>query len=181
MTRLANGRDDLKRRAALRKGLQLLMLAPVLQVGTAPAPARAQSPVKAGASWVNEYGTVLRIDDVASNGRLSGTVTTRAGWGAGEAQPMTGWYFRHGGAITFSVYWDGCESLTAWMGRINTATGGFQAMWYVAGAAVPPGSGVVAGSNLFTPRESAAPPDFAKPEKKTKRKPKKKRRKRQRR
>lgn len=120
---------------------------------------------------MNEYDTVLRIDEVAPDGRLSGTITTQAGWGADKAQPMTGWYFRHGdgGIIAFSAKWNGCDSVTSWIGRINKATGGFQAQWSLAGAAAPAGIGVVVGSNLFAPPESVKKPDKQKPRQKKRR------------
>lgn len=84
---------------------------------------------------------------------------------------MTGWYVRRGksGVIAFSVKRNGCDSGTSWIGRINKATGGFLVRWSLAGTAAPAGSGVIVGSNLFAPRETAKNPEKQKSKKKRRR------------
>jgi hypothetical protein len=120
------------------------------------APARAQTSVTAGSSWVNELGSVLTINSVAANGLMTGTYTTNVGCSAGTPQPMTGWYYggNAGGAITFSVYWNGCNSVTSWSGQYNINNGNFQALWHLTLAAAPAWNGIYAGTDSFTPQGS---------------------------
>jgi hypothetical protein len=117
-------------------------------------PARAQTKLEAGTSWVNDDGSVLSISTIAPNGLLSGTFMSMTGCGAKQAQPVTGWYAAGttGGAITFSVAWDGCNAVTTWSGQYSNATGRFQALWYYAAAAAPAWNGIVAGSHTFVPQ-----------------------------
>jgi hypothetical protein len=126
-----------------------------------PPPAQAQAPAPtkfaSGKSWVNEDGSVLAITTVTPSGLINGTFTTRVGCGAGKAQPLTGWYYAgpDGGAVTFSVNWEGCDSVTSWSGQYSEATGQFQALWHLAVASAPVWNGIVAGSNFFVPQKPA--------------------------
>jgi len=144
----------------MRNGLQAMMLGSALLLCAVPLSAQAQtnSPAKVtpGMSWVNEFGAVLKVSAVGSDGLLSGTYTTNVGCGAGQAQPMTGWYYpgEAGGAITFSVSWAGCDSVTAWTGQFDNATSRFQALWYLSLASAPTWNGIVAGSNYFVPQRA---------------------------
>ena len=145
----------------MRNGLQAIMLGSALLMCAVPPPAQAQtkSPAKGtpGMSWVNEFGAVLKVNAVGSDGLLSGTYTTNAGRGPGQAQPMTGWYYpgEAGGAITFSVSWTGCKSVTAWTGQFDNATSRFQALWYLSFASAPTWNGIVAGSNYFVSQRAS--------------------------
>jgi hypothetical protein len=64
-------------------------------------PAQAQMKLTAGSLWVNQLGSVLTINNIASNGLITGTYVTNVGCDAGQPQPMTGWYYGGGtgGAI----------------------------------------------------------------------------------
>ncbi|WP_168192793.1 avidin/streptavidin family protein [Undibacter mobilis] len=113
--------------------------------------AQAETKFAAGLSWVNEDGSVLTVTSLAPSGQLSGTVTTQSGCGAKKAQPMTGWYYAGGtgGALTFTVNWEGCNSATAWTAQYSNATGAFRALWHLAMASGPVWNGIVAGANTF--------------------------------
>lgn len=128
-----------------------LAAAAVAFLGAAMLPAQAQTRLTAGSSWVNELGSVLTIVSVAANGQLTGTYVTNVGCDAGQPQPITGWYYNGntGGAITFSVNWQGCNSVTSWTGQFNYNTGNFQALWYLALASAPAWNGINAGSDTF--------------------------------
>jgi hypothetical protein len=119
-----------------------------------PLPAHAQSKLTAGSAWVNELGSVLTITNVAPNGLMTGTYVTNVGCGSGVQQPMTGWYYQGptGGAITFSVYWNGCNSVTSWSGQFDNQTGRFKTLWYLTLAAASAWNGVNAGSDTFVPK-----------------------------
>jgi len=121
--------------------------------GTALTQAQAQAETKLapGLSWVNEDGSVLAITTVAPNGLLTGTFTTQVGCGAQKAQPVTGWYVAAGagGALTFSVNWEGCNSVTAWSAQYSNATGSFRALWHLAVASGPVWNGIISGAHTF--------------------------------
>lgn len=121
--------------------------------------ALADTKLAAGSSWVNEDGTVMAITALAPNGLLTGTVTTQAGCGAKKAQPMTGWYYGAGagGALTFSVNWEGCSSVTTWSGQYSNATGSFRALWLLANASAPTWNGTIAGAHTFVAQPSKKP------------------------
>lgn len=124
-------------------------------IGAGLAPAQAK--FTAGSSWVNELGSVLTINTIAPNGLMTGIYITNVGCGSGTAQPMTGWYYsgNTGGAITFSVYWSGCNSVTSWSGQYNINNGNFQALWYLTLASAPAWNGINAGSDTFVPQGAA--------------------------
>ena len=130
----------------------------VFMAGAALGQGQAQAETKfaPGLSWVNEDGTVLTITAVGPNGLLTGSVTTQAGCGAKKSQALTGWYFGAGagGALTFSVNWEGCNSVTTWSAQYSNATGSFRALWHLAIASAPAWNGIVAGAHTFVMQPS---------------------------
>jgi hypothetical protein len=127
-------------------------------MGAALLPAQAQTKFTAGTSWVNELGSVLTINSIAGNGLMTGTYVTATGCGSGQQQPMTGWYYggNTGGAITFSAYWTGCNSVTSWSGQYNINNGNFQALWYLTLASAPAWNGINAGRDTFVPQNATS-------------------------
>ena len=131
----------------------------------APAEAPARPPLAtpskfaSGTNWVNEDGSVLAITTVTPSGLINGTFTTQLGCGAGKPQPVTGWFYTaaNGGAVSFSVYWNGCNSVTSYSGQFNNTTGQFQALWYLTMASVPIWNGIVAGADIFVPEPKTKP------------------------
>lgn len=142
----------------MRNSWTRLTLASAIVAATSFAPAQAQTKLTSGTSYRNELGSVLTIDSIASNGLMSGTYVTATGCSAGTPQPMTGWYYagNTGGAITFSVNWQGCNSVTSWSGQFNYQTGQFQTLWYLTLASAPAWNGINAGTDIFVPIGSAA-------------------------
>lgn len=112
--------------------------------------------LQAGASWTNELGSVFTINNIGTNGLLSGTYTTAVGCDAGQPQPVTGWYYpgSGGGAMVFSANFQGCNSVTSWSGQYNNNTGIFTTLWYLTAAGAPVWNGINAGTNTFTPTSS---------------------------
>lgn len=121
-----------------------------------PQMAHAQK-LTAGSTWVNELGSVLTIDSVAANGLMTGTYVTAVGCGSGTPQPMTGWYYsgNTGGAITFSVTWQSCNSVTSWSGQYNYSNNNFQTLWYLTAASAPAWNGITAGTDTFVWQSAA--------------------------
>ena len=128
-----------------------------LAVCTTLASAQGQTKMTSGSSWVNELGSVLTITNIAPSGLMTGTYVTNAGCGAGTPQPMTGWYYAGstGGAMTFSVYWATCNSVTSWSGQYNYNTSTFQTLWYLTLASAPAWNGISAGTDTFVPQNQA--------------------------
>ena len=120
--------------------------------------AHAQNRLTAGSSWINERGSILTITQIGANGLLSGTYVTNVGCSAGQPQSMTGWYYpaESGGAITFAVAWQGCNTVTTWSGQVNTQTGGFQTLWFLTAAGAPTWNGIHAGTDTFVPQQPEA-------------------------
>lgn len=144
----------------MRGKLAAAIMSGALVVGvTLSSSAQAETKIAAGTSWVNEDGSVLTITTLAPNGLLTGTVTTQAGCGAKKPQPMTGWYYAAGagGALTFSVSWEGCSSVTTWSGQYSNATGSFRALWHLAIASVPTWNGIISGAHTFVVQPSKKP------------------------
>lgn len=109
----------------------------------------------AGSSWVNELGSVLTITNVDGNGLMTGTYVTNVGCSAGTPQQMTGFFYpgaSSGGAITFSVYFQNCLSVTSWSGQYDSTDGSFQTLWYLTSASPPVWNGIAAGTDMFTPQ-----------------------------
>lgn len=141
----------------LNRGMRFGVIWCGLLLWAASPAAQAQTKLTAGSSWVNELGSVLTINNVAPNGLMTGTYVTNVGCGAGTQQPMTGWYYpgNTGGAITFSVYWTSCNSVTSWSGQYNYSNNSFQTLWYLTAAAAPSWNGITAGTDTFVPQNMA--------------------------
>lgn len=137
--------------------LKTIVAATALLACAVLTPAQAQTRLTAGSTWVNELGSVLTINNIASNGLMSGTYVTNVGCNAGQPQPMTGWYYsgNSGGAMTFSVIWQGCNSVTSWSGQYNYSNGQFTTLWYLTAASAPAWNGINAGTDTFVPQNAA--------------------------
>jgi len=87
-------------------------------------------------TWQSQNGSILTIAAADSaSGRLAGDfVTTNSGPGCeanGAHQPIAGWYNWTNHVLTFSVNWTekGCDSVVAWSGHFDSATGGIKVIW----------------------------------------------------
>lgn len=87
--------------------------------------------VQSLSAWTNQSGSTLYIENIGSNGQLTGTYINRAqGYGCQNiAYPVTGWVY--GTAITFTTTWqsttESCNSITAWTGFLYQ--GQIQTLW----------------------------------------------------
>ena len=101
--------------------------------------------------WVNELGSVMTINSISQTGLVSGTYVTAAGCGQGVTRPLTGWF--NAGAFTFTVNWQGCESLTSWSGNVGTSgTGAAEivTLWQLTISGPPQWNSITAGADTFT-------------------------------
>jgi hypothetical protein len=80
-------------------------------------PAAAQQAPAVSSVWVNELGSTMTIQSVGTDGLITGTYVTAVGCGAGTVRPLTGWW--NNSAMTFTVNWQECNSLTSWTGNYN--------------------------------------------------------------
>lgn len=100
-------------------------------------------------TWVNELGSTMTFT-IASNSSVTGTYVSKVGCEAGKPFPLLGWY--NNLAITFTVNWYQCKSLTAWTGHWVTIGGSNQivTLWYLAISGDQKWNSTVAGTDVFT-------------------------------
>ncbi|MHA1152691.1 MAG: avidin/streptavidin family protein [Alphaproteobacteria bacterium] len=108
----------------------------------------AQQPLAASSVWVNELGSTMTIQTVGSDGLITGTYVTTVGCGAGKVRPLRGWY--NGGAITFTVNWQECNSLTSWTGNITSSGVTIATLWQLSVSGPAQWDSIVAGADTFT-------------------------------
>jgi hypothetical protein len=97
-----------------------------------------------GQVWQNELGSQMNVNFDAT-GLMSGTYTTGVGCGAGTSRPLTG--FCNGSAVTFTVNWQECSSVTAWSGTYNGNS--LTTLWDLVNAGSPSWNSIVAGTDTF--------------------------------
>ncbi len=123
--------------------LMLLFLA-----GTAGAPQVSSQVI---AAYTNELNSTLYIENVASNGLMTGYYINRA---AGfqcqnTAYPVTGWIY--GRAISFTVVWqntaENCQSVTGWTGFFSADFSTITTNWLLA---VSGGTTIGSGQDVFS-------------------------------
>ena len=128
--------------------LRAIFLISVLLIGTTASSVGGQQAPAAQSVWINELGSTMTIASVGSDGQITGTYVTAVGCGAGTVRPLTGWYNQ--GAITFTVNWQGCSSLTSWTGTVGTAGSTIDTLWYLVLSGPPQWNSIVAGTDSFT-------------------------------
>ncbi len=109
-------------------------------------PAVAQQ-LTAGATyvWVNELGSKMTTS-WGADGLITGTYVSAVGCGAGTVRPLTGWW--NNAAITFTVNWQDCNSLTSWTGNYNAGT--IATLWLLTVSGPPQWNSIIAGADTFT-------------------------------
>ena len=110
-------------------------------------PAVAQQ-LTAGATyvWVNELGSKMTTS-WGADGLISGTYVSAVGCGAGKVRPLSGWW--NNAAMTFTVNWQECNSLTSWTGNYagpRTLT----TLWQLTVSGPPQWNSIIAGADTFT-------------------------------
>ncbi len=111
-------------------------------------PAAAQEPLAVSSVWINELGSTMTIQTVGSDGLITGTYVTAAGCGVGTVRPLRGWY--NNGAITFTVNWQECNSLTSWTGNLTSSGVTIATLWLLALSGPPEWNSINAGADTFT-------------------------------
>ena len=112
------------------------------------APTAAQPQLPAPSQWTNELGSVMTIDSVDSTGFVTGSYVTAAGCGQGVQKPLVGWY--NGGAFTFTVDWQECDSLTVWSGNLDSTGQTIPTLWHLVISGTPQWNSTLAGTDTFT-------------------------------
>ncbi len=97
--------------------------------------------------WVNELGSKMTTS-WGADGLISGTYVTAVGCGAGTPKPLTGWW--NNSAMTFTVNWQECNSLTSWTGNYSTNT--LTTLWLLTVSGPPQWNSIIAGADTFTLR-----------------------------
>lgn len=126
--------------------MYFLALAPIAAAEEAAA-------LTALSSWTNQNGSTLYIDNIGSNGQLTGTYINRApGYRCQNIPyPVTGWVY--GTAITFTVNWkssvESCNSISAWTGFLYQ--GQIQTLWQLVLNDSSSTSQIEKGTDTFRP------------------------------
>ena len=109
-------------------------------------PAAAQQ-LTAGATynWVNELGSRMTTS-WGTDGLITGTYVSAVGCGAGTVRPLSGWW--NNSAMTFTVNWQECNSLTSWTGNYNARK--LTTLWQLTVSGPPQWNSIVAGADTFT-------------------------------
>ncbi len=111
-------------------------------------PAVAQQAPAVSSVWVNELGSTMTIQSVGTDGLITGTYVTAVGCGAGTVRPLRGWYNK--GAITFTVNWQECNSLTSWTGNVAASGVAIVTLWQLTVSGTPQWNSIIAGADTFT-------------------------------
>ena len=111
--------------------------------------AAAAQQLTAGATyvWVNELGSKMTTS-WGTDGLITGTYVSAVGCGAGTTRPLSGWW--NNAAMTFTVNWQECNSLTSWTGNYNA--GQITALWLLTVSGPPQWNSINAGTDIFTLR-----------------------------
>ncbi len=96
-------------------------------------------------TWVNELGSTMTTS-WGADGLITGTYVTAVGCGAGTVRPLTGWW--NNAAMTFTVNWQECNSLTSWTG--NYTAGTIATLWQLTVSGPPKWNSITAGADTFT-------------------------------
>ena len=109
------------------------------------AAAAQQLTVGATYTWVNELGSKMTTS-WGADGLITGTYVSAVGCGAGTVRPLTGWW--NNAAMTFTVNWQECNSLTSWTG--NYGAGKITTLWQLTVSGPPKWNSIIAGADTFT-------------------------------
>ncbi len=104
-----------------------------------------QLTVGATYTWVNELGSKMTTS-WGADGLITGTYVTAVGCGAGTVRPLTGWW--NNSAMTFTVNWQECNSLTSWTGNFSGVT--LTTLWQLTLSGPPKWNSIIAGADTFT-------------------------------
>ncbi len=97
-------------------------------------------------TWVNELGSKMTTS-WGADGLITGTYVTAVGCGAGTPKPLSCWW--NNCAMTFTVNWQECNSLTAWTGNYNPATTSLATLWLLTVSGPPQWNSIIAGADTF--------------------------------
>ena len=95
--------------------------------------------------WVNQLGSKMTTS-WGADGLITGTYVSAVGCGAGTVRPLTGWW--NNAAMTFTVNWQQCNSLTSWTG--NYGAGKITTLWQLTVSGPPKWNSIIAGADTFT-------------------------------
>lgn len=106
--------------------------------------------LKGDSEWTNQHKSVLKLI-VDASGMVSGTFTTGVGCGAGKPRKVVG--SMNGLAISFTVNFEECESITAWNGHfiMDGANESLSTLWHLTIGVSPVSfKSTLAGADIFT-------------------------------
>jgi hypothetical protein len=95
--------------------------------------------------YVNQRGSKLSL--TFDNGNLTGTFTTAVGCGARIPRRVIGTY--NGWAVSFTVNFQECQSITAWTGQFVSSHSQISTLWYLSLGSPPQWNSTIAGADIF--------------------------------
>lgn len=107
-------------------------------------------------AWTNQSGSTLYIEDIDSEGGITGFYVNRAtGFNCiGTPYPVTGWVLDGTNTITFTVKWENtsenCQSLTSWTGFFSSDGQTITTLWQLVSNGATKSSQILTGSDSFT-------------------------------
>ncbi len=120
-------------------------------IGAMPAVQAQSCQMPSGKTWKNELKSEMTVS-IDGAGLVSGTYTTAVGCGAGRARPLTG--ICNGYAVSFTVNWQECASVTAWSGTYSS--GSISTLWHLVLAKQPSWDSTIAGADTFILKDTSS-------------------------
>jgi len=125
------------------KPWRVLFVAILFGVGAA---GQAAAGISGTSFWKNQRGSSLQLIADAT-GHIKGTFTTAVGCGAGKPRALIGTY--NGSALSLTVNFQECRSITAWNGHLMNQFKRIDTLWLLTLAGAPQWNSTVAGADSF--------------------------------
>lgn len=107
-------------------------------------------------AWQNQSGSTLYLEDIDSEGKITGLYINRAaGFSCQNTPyPLTGWVLENTNTISLTVKWentsDNCHSLTSWTGFFSSDCQTMSTLWQLVVNGTTSTKQIYQGSDNFT-------------------------------
>lgn len=106
-------------------------------------------------AWENELGSTLYIEDISSEGKITGVyINMGQEYGCQNTPyPVTGWIMENGRALTFMVKWqnavENCHAVTTWTGFLSSDGNTLTTLWQMVVNGTTSTSQILQGEDAF--------------------------------
>lgn len=107
-------------------------------------------------TWKNQSGSVLHIEDIDSEGKITGLyVNHESGYQCKDTPyPVTGWVLEGTNTITFTVKWENthqnCQALASWTGFVSEDRKTITTLWQLVQNETNDSGQIRKGEDVFT-------------------------------